>query len=497
MRSQRLGILIRWSSAIALLVAVLLTTIQLIFFSRSRITYPLGLQIGNVPVGNMNREQAAQRLLEAYTLPVELDYNDNLIHLDPSVIGFELNMESMLAVADFSRIGGAFWNEYWLYLMGNQTVPTKVPLDASFSESLLRSYLLDEIAPRYDQSPIPAQPIPGTVNYTPGLPGTTIDINSAVFQIENALKSPNHRFVTLPIKRTATTRPSFQNLEILLKQTIDFTGFDGIAGVYVLDLQSAEELHFIYQNGIELPTQPDLSFTASSIIKIPIMVSAYRHLNDPTPEEAQNLISLMIEESGNDPADWLMEGYIDFSRGPIQVTKDMEALGFESTFLAGLFRIQAPLLALYETPGNSRPDAITDLDLYNQTTITEMGTLLADIYQCAERGGGALIAIFPDDITQAECRKMIDVLTRNNTPFLLEAGAPEGTRIAHKHGWVNNYISGALTTIGDAGIVYTPSGDYVIVIYFYHPVQLVWDPISALIGDLSSAVYNYYNLPSQ
>jgi len=31
----------------------------------------------------------------------------------------------------------------------------------------------------------------------------------------------------------------------------------------------------------------------------------------------------MIELSGNDPADWLMEQFIDANRGPLVVTEDM------------------------------------------------------------------------------------------------------------------------------------------------------------------------------
>jgi hypothetical protein len=37
----------------------------------------------------------------------------------------------------------------------------------------------------------------------------------------------------------------------------------------------------------------------------------------------------------------------------------------------------------------------------------------------------------------------------------------------------------------------------VLVIYAYDPVQTVWDPVSALFAQMSQAVYNFYNLPSQ
>ncbi|WP_322807288.1 serine hydrolase, partial [Thermanaerothrix sp.] len=83
---------------------------------------------------------------------------------------------------------------------------------------------------------------------------------------------------------------------------------------------------------------------------------------------------------------------------------------------------------------------------------------------------------------------------RNRIAVLIEAGLPEGTQIAHKHGWVTDPRDGLIHTISDAGIVYTPGGNYVLVIFLYHPVQLLFDPANLLIANLSQAVYNFYNL---
>ena len=113
----------------------------------------------------------------------------------------------------------------------------------------------------------------------------------------------------------------------------------------------------------------------------------------------------------------------------------------------------------------------------------------------SQSGGGTLVTEFPDEITQVECQTMITLLTGNKLGLLIEAGVPEGTRVAHKHGWVS--IAGIMNTLGDAGIVYTPGGNYVLVVFLYQPIQLIWEPASTLVADLASAVYNYYNLPSQ
>jgi hypothetical protein len=319
-----------------------------------------------------------------------------------------------------------------------------------------------------------------------------LDVERAVFQIESALFSANQRSVILPLARTNPTRPSFTNLGIFLQQTLSISGFDGTASVFLLDLQTSEEIHFIYQQGELLPTQPDLPFNGSSLIKIPIMISIFSRIGEDPDPEVLNLLDLMITQSGNDPADWVTQRVIEQNLGPIEVTKDMQTLGLENTFWAGYFYAGAPLLIRYETPGNMRTDVIMDRDPYNQTTASEMGMLLEDIYQCATTGGSALTAVFGDSITQAECQQMIDLLLRNEAPFLIQAGVPDTIPVAHKHGWVS--FGGIINTMGDAAIVYTPNGNYILVCFMYHPVQLIWDPISTLMANLSEVVYNYFIL---
>ncbi|MDH5508309.1 MAG: class A beta-lactamase-related serine hydrolase, partial [Anaerolineae bacterium] len=367
--------------------------------------------------------------------------------------------------------------------------------DASYSENLLRSYLTHEIGGRYDQPPSIAKPIPGTVEFQVGTPGTSVSLDQAIILIENALFSSTNRTVSLPLGRTSPARPSLQNLQILLQQTIDLAGYDGLAGIYLQDMQTGQELHMLYSNGAVIPKTPDVSFTAASIIKIPIMVSVFRRMGENQDSEALKLLDEMITKSGNDPADWLMEQYVDPIRGPLEVTADMRALGLQSTFMTGLFRFGAPPLAVYNTPGNSRNDINTEPDIYNQTSVSEIGMLLADIYQCAETGGGALVAVFGNEITQRECQQMIELLANNFLPDLISGGVPDGIRVAHKHGWIQNNL-GTINPIGDAGIVFTPSGNYVLVMYFYHPVEILYNPIAAIMRDLSRAIYNYYNLPS-
>jgi hypothetical protein len=88
---------------------------------------------------------------------------------------------------------------------------------------------------------------------------------------------------------------------------------------------------------------------------------------------------------------------------------------------------------------------------------------------------------------------MLDLLSTNVLGTLIKGGVPEGTRVAHKHGW----RSSPLDMIGDAGIVFTPGGDYALSIFLWNEQEMIWEPTSRLVADLSRAAYNYFNPPSQ
>ncbi len=492
-RRRPQGTFLTWLSLFFLLAAVVLTILQLVSYSRVRARFPNGLVIAGVPVGGLDRQEAANRLLEVYSVPVEMHYGESVIHLNPAVVGFELDIEAMLAAADLARVEQGFWPGFWDHLWGRREQVGSVPLTASFSEARLRTYLQGEISPRYDKPPTSAQPAVGTVNFVPGIPGTSLNMDEAVTMIEDSLFSTTDREVILPIGRTLPPRLGFENLLFFITPAIDRAGFEGLFGIYLLDLQTADEIHFVYEQGNFLSTEPDVAFTAASIIKIPIMVSVFQRVGEDVDSETVKLIEDMIELSGNDPADWVMQRVLDPTLGPIFVTEDMQTLGLNNTFLAGHFYVGAPLLRAYETPANQRLDVNTNPDLYNQTTLSDIGQLLTDLYQCAQQGGGALVAIYDGAITRQECQAMLSYLTQNRIGVLIEAGVPEGTQVAHKHGWVTN-SAGVINTIGDAGIVYSPGGNYVLVTFLYHPVQLIWEPNSSLLAEISRAVYNYYNL---
>ncbi len=472
-----------------LLLAVGLLFYELVAYSRQRARLPAKLMVGGVAVGGLDQSQAIDRLLQVYSSPIELHYSDQIILLSPASVGFRLDTEAMLAVAELQRTETQFWTGFWDFLWNLPGESMSVPLKSEHSPVQLEAILRD-IAARYDELPTPAQPLPGRPTFQPGSPGRVLDVGRAAELISDVLNRPSLRRVNLPIASIQASRPAMPTLETLLKQILDVAGFSGLTTIYVMDLRSGEEINIVHFDGQDLPGDPGISMTAGSTIKIGIAAAFYRQFDEPLDEEADRWMQEMITLSGNDTADWLMER-IDPVRGPLMVTDFLQELGLESTFMAGYFRLGAELMRVYRTPGNQRTDVSTNPDVYNQTTASEIGLLLADLYRCGD-GGGALLAAYPNELRPQECQRILNLLAQNRIGVLIEAGVPEGTRVAHKHGWTGS----PLDWIGDVGIVYTPGGDYVLSMFLWDDPEMIWDPTSKLMADLSRAVYNFFNPPS-
>jgi beta-lactamase class A len=497
LRNRNTNIILRGVSILFLTAALVIAIVSLITYSRQRNNYPSGMTIAGVPVGGLSPAQASQRLLEVYTSPIEAKYNDAVIHIDPGAVGFQVDVETMLAAADLTRTGGSFWGGYWDYVWNRTPPEAQIPLSASISEDRLREYLQKEISSRYDQPPAPAQPVPGGTTFLPGAPGQTLDLDRAVLFITDALRSPANRSIALTFTRSTAARPTIENLEILLKQIVVTSNFDGLIGFYMMDLQTGQEIHFAINNKQEISVEPDIAFTASSTIKVPVVASYLINRGSNLDPTTADVILRTLGRSDNSATDLVLER-IDTTQGPLIVTRDMEAIGFQNTYLGGMFYLGAPnLLPNRITPSNSRTDITTRPDPYSQTTPSEMGTLMADIYHCAQNGGGALVAAFPDKVNPATCQLLIDFMAQDKLGALIQGGVPDGTFVPHKHGYVLSPRDGVMHDISDVGIVYSSGGNFVLSIYTYHPVQNIWDVTNPLFINLSQAVYNYFNITVQ
>jgi beta-lactamase class A len=224
------------------------------------------------------------------------------------------------------------------------------------------------------------------------------------------------------------------------------------------------------------------------VLKIAVLEEAYRSLDQPPSLETAKLISETMTESGNFTANLLLRDVVDDGdshEAVEQLTASMNRLGLGNTFMAAPYD-EKDVVATITTPANSRPGTSADPDPLIQTTPLDMGLLLEMIYQCSH-GGGALMLTYPDAVTADECQEMIKWMSQNRIDNLIEAGVPAGTEVAHKHGWISD-------THADAGLVFTPGGDYVLVIFLHRPQWLEWEEGAPLIADISTAAYNYFNL---
>ncbi|MBN2085185.1 MAG: serine hydrolase [Anaerolineales bacterium] len=484
------GMLFRWFSIAVMLATAGLVLFELVSYSREQTRIPRGVTIAGLPAGGMTSQEAMQMLLQVYSQPVEVRYNESVFYILPSQVGFSLDTTSMLAAVDAYETLLPSWEGFWAFLWNSPADAHTIPIKAEYSRTQLTA-LMEDLAARYDLPPIPPQPEPGRPFFKAGTPGTVLDREKGAELLVEALYSPSERRVNLPVVSNQRSLPSLDSLDTLIKQLTAVNNYFGLIDVYMVNLQTGQDLHLIHMSGEDFSGDPDVAFTAVSTIKIPILLATFVQRDLPLDLQTEKWLKDMLGvESGNDPADWLMQS-LDPARGPLIVTQTLREMGLVNTFIAGYFKPGSGLLEAIKSPANQRDDIQTDLDPYNQTTPVDMGLLLQDIYQCSN-GGGTLLMKFVGKITAEECGVMLDYMANDTIGVFIQAGVPEGTKVVHKHGW----DPGIFHTFGDAAIVYTPGGNYVLSIFLWQEDWLLWDVGSRVISEVSKAVYNYFNPPT-
>jgi len=486
--------LIRWAALGFILMAGFLLILQLVRYGRIRATFPTGLTVANIPIGGLTYETASERLVQAYMSPIELQYQSARIQVRPATIGFELQVNNMLAAADKQRTGEPFWNGFWKYIWNQPITSIDIPLQAKFDEARMRNFLETEISVRYDKPSTPPMPIPGESGFSAGLAGTELDYDTSVNRIINALSSSSRRTARLEVLRTNPAKPSFEILQYMLTDIIDQSAFDGVVELYYKDLQSGFVLHFAHSKVGDTDYPVNIAYSSWSTIKIPTLITLFKNLEAPYDAQILEEIEKMVEMSSNESTDSVAKKVIEPNLAPLRITEDAQMLGLENTFWGGFFGLGSPLLKEFKTTANQRTDYNTDPDRYGQTTPLDMGLLLEDIYYCAQDYGGSIPVAFEGAITQQECQMMVTYLSRNKIGVLFEAGVPAGTQVAHKHGWANEVQDGYVHTMADCAIIYTPGGNYVLSMFVHHPVQIIFDRANLLFANISAAFFNYYNL---
>ncbi len=279
--------------------------------------------------------------------------------------------------------------------------------------------------------------------------------------------------------------PEFATLGAQLWNNMLAADFDPqtsrLGALYLMNLKTGEALSF----------GGDIAFSGMSINKIAILTTLFGRINDVPDDQTATIIAGAMICSDNIATNKLLAliGDGDPYTGADRVSQFLQELGLNETFIYTPYANDP-----YITP-EAPQTRITDADQtsaapdpYNQLTVTQMGTLLQDIYQCATSETGPLLddPQFAGEYTPMECRKMIDVMEHNKIGNFIEAGVPASVPIAHKHGWIND-------THGDAGLVFSPGGDYIFVITLHNPTWLEFAESEAVIEEGSREIYNYFN----
>jgi beta-lactamase class A len=448
-------------------------------YYRNHDRMPPGMTVAGLDVSGMKLAEVEELLNKHYLSPVSISNETERVELNPDDIGFLLDMDNMLNEAEVLSKPENEWQGFLEFVAGRSLSPISVELKATHDrDALLRE--MEMLASFMDRPATGPRLVEETETYEMGKPGFVTDVDASLSLVEAALYEPFQREVQLVI---IDQEPKAFDMA-MLEQTInrEIQGFDGLGSFFILDLETGEEL------GIN----ENVALSGLSVVKIAILLETYRALDfEPNSDQAK-LIAETAEHSGNFSANLLLDvvaGMDNAYLGVDILTESMQRLGLENTFIVTPY--EEPNRAgkeTFSTPANSRTDIYTNPDPTMQTTAEDMGTLLAMIYHCS-KGGGTLLALYPEELTSAECQAVIDSLSKNVEAQLIRYGVPPGTVVSHKHGWAGN-------THGDAGIVYSPGGDYVIVEYLSQPQNdwLVHDTSFPILREVSRAVYNYFNI---
>jgi uncharacterized protein YraI len=279
--------------------------------------------------------------------------------------------------------------------------------------------------------------------------------------------------------------PGLLALGNLMWDNVLNAGFDPdtskFAAMYLLNLATGEEITFGNQ----------YAFSGTSINKIAILTGVFSVLDSaPEYQTAVDILNTVICSENSATNNLLSRaGSGDMYRGAEQATRVLNQIGLRRTFITAPFEIPGQEMPQPTSPIRY-PDTDADQvkarpDVTNQMTVDEMGYLLSSLYECAYEESGPFLET-ETGLRPQECRKILYVMANNTVDAFAKAGVPQDITVAHKHGWTAE-------THGNAAIVFTPNGDYVLVMMMYQPTWLVFQESLPMVAETSRLMFNYLN----
>lgn len=477
-------------------------------YTRFKVTaapVPPGVYLGGLDLSDLkDPDEIRQHLDRIYSAPISVRYNDVRLPLRPEDIDFQVDVEQMVDEASQYLEGPAFLDIAVRHAVGMAQQRRDVPIRYRLNEDKLRVWL-ETVAEEHDSGPQPARLLPPTQRWTEtgapadGIPpgyvgaytrdwtwtagqsGYTLNGDESIPAVITALTRDDDRIADLVLDETPAPPAT---LDDLARELDSYTsGFPGFAAIYIHDLLSDQE------GGVDA----DVSFSGMSTLKIGLIAAVMQklergvHSGDEESRLVGQWIDYALGESNNYAANQLLNflGDGDINAGTRRFTEFMRSLGYESTYMQSGYDTQVQLPKI-PTPGNQRTDWDTNPDSNLQSTPTEMGRILSDIYRCSQ-GEGALIERYPGEITPDECGSILYYLSHDEFQEMLWAGLPDFANawIVHKHGF-------AFESHSDVALIWGPAGPYVLSVFLYRSGWMDWDTSNSTLKALSRITWNFF-----
>jgi hypothetical protein len=444
-----------------------------------------GSTIGEVDISGFDTSEAVAELnaqmAAVLILPLEVRANDEQITISPNTISLRLPAEELVAEAWAQQEAGE---------------PVDVPLRFDYDEEALRSELsslLDaaHVTPAIDviseeiEYNSSTQVISRSFAYRPG---KSLEVDEAVEQFDEHMASPQaSRTLVLEMFDTtdeALKRPSFAEIQEQVNQQA--SEWDGVAGFYLYDIES----------GQTITHNANTVFSAASVMKVAILLHAYVSLPSFTPEEREAIQTMIINSDNLRANDVLAatmhgSGTDDAYVGVLTMNKMLSDLGFQHTYMNMPYEGYDYLVGLRGLEIRRGPEQegmppFTAADPILRTTPAEISRIFLMIDECS-KGTGVLLARYPQQLSPDRCQEMLDLLAQNADDERMVAPIPEGVRVEHKSGWVQDMHA-------DVGIVRSPGGDYLMAVYLWRGVDELPDLwTNPHIVAFSRLIYTAYN----
>ena len=477
--AQLFSTLRKWFIVLLIILGAGFVLFRAIQYRLQQDVLPLGTSVADIDISGRTIEEAKALVERDYYAPLYLYHKEDHVELNPKDVGFVLNEESMFRQLNLAIDEASQWLLFSSFLIQRPIRTINIPLQAGHDPDGLEA-MIRSVAEFLDQPAQGPQMLGLSDELQAGRKGYVTDVASSVEAITDALYRTDNRDVHMMVVEQPVPE---RNLDILANAIEgELQGFNGQGSIFIMDLSTGEEMSI----------DGDVALSGLSILKIAIFVEAFRVIDGPLNEYQEQLFIDSATQSSNFAANLLLHeiaGEANTYLGADLLTESLAQLGLESTFMAVPYDANPPAhrRTTYGTLANSRTDISSDPDPTMQSTAEEIGTLLSMIYYCA-KGGGPLLAVYNSDVTPEECQEIIDFMIQNEEGNLIRFGVPQGTPVSHKHGW-------ARATHADAGIVFSPGGDYVIVEYLYQPGDwLLAEESFPILREIARAAYNYFNV---